>query len=114
MEIMNLTPHAIVVRTGSGDISFQPSGVVARVDPGDWSESEPLPNGIPVGSSDAGAVVGLPEPAAGVTYIVSSMVLDALSVRREDVLAPATGPNDGAIRNDAGHIVAVTRLRCKA
>jgi hypothetical protein len=43
-------------------------------------------------------------------YIVSGMVLSALYGTRPDVLAPGTGPNDGAIRDASGRIVAVTRL----
>jgi hypothetical protein len=33
---------------------------------------------------------------------------------RTDVFAPATGPKDGAIRNDKGHVVAVTALKASA
>ena len=36
----------------------------------------------------------------------------ALAGSRDDVLVLGTGPNDGAIRNEAGQIVAVTRLVC--
>lgn len=43
-----------------------------------------------------------------VTYIVSSMVRDALGQSRPDVFAPDTGPT--AIRNEKGQVEAVTRL----
>jgi hypothetical protein len=42
------------------------------------------------------------------------MVGDAMKQKglvRPDVLVPGTGPGDGAVRNDKGHIVAVTRLK---
>jgi len=54
-------------------------------------------------------VSGLPAYTRGVMLLVSGMVRDALE-DRGDVWSPGTGPEDGAIRNDKGHIVAVTRL----
>lgn len=73
-----------------------------------------LPNGetVPVHGSPAwGVVEGLPGPevAPGAVYIVSLLVLDRCA-GRDDVVAPATGPNDGARRNEKGQIAAVTRL----
>ena len=41
---------------------------------------------------------------------MSALVGSALGGARPDVLCPGTGPADGAVRNDKGHIVAVTRL----
>lgn len=61
-----------------------------------------------------GEVENLPPAEDGVFLIVSGMVGDALRARgvsRPDVLVPGTGPQDGAVRNDKGHIVAVTRLK---
>jgi hypothetical protein len=52
-----------------------------------------------------GVVTGLPKAVEGVYLIVSGMVLEALSGSRPDVVAPDTGPD--AVRNAAGHIVAV-------
>lgn len=46
-------------------------------------------------------------------YVVSAIVgaaIRASGAVRPDVLCPGTGPADGAVRNEAGHIVAVTRL----
>jgi hypothetical protein len=58
-----------------------------------------------------GEVTGLPAPQAGMFFIVSGMVGAALAGRgRADVFVPGTGPNDGALRNEQGHIIAVTRL----
>ena len=43
--------------------------------------------------------------------MVSGFVLAHPSVAgRSDVVGPGTGPADGAIRNEKGQIVAVTRL----
>lgn len=118
MRFVNLTPHAIVIRTSTGDVTVAASGQVARVATG-TRDAQPvaLANGmlVPCQVKTTGAVTGLPkygdEPDA--VYLVSGMVLAALRescTARDDVAAPATGPDDGAIRDDAGRIIAVTRL----
>ena len=112
MNLVNCTPHAITLRNAEGvDTVLSPSGTVARVTstPGAL-ESVP---GVPVpiaGAQTFGGVEGLPAPVEGTLLIVSAMVLSALRGTRSDVVGPGTGPNDGAVRNDKGHIVAVTRL----
>lgn len=123
-RIVNLTPHAIVLRTGDGpetDITIAPSGTVARVtqSPGPQAHGY-LGCPVPVYRQGAfNAIEGLPDPEDGVLLIVSGMVASALKeylthhrnvAYRTDVVAPGMGPNDGAIRDDKGHIVAVTRL----
>ena len=117
--LVNLTPHAIVLRDADGaDHVVPPSGTVARVTahPGALSDIG-LP--VPVASRTMyGAVEGLPVDRVGawdcrpeVLYIVSALVGAAVShQKRDDVVCPGTGPNDGAIRDEAGRIVAVTRL----
>ena len=112
MEFVNLTPHPITLRTADGgDLTVAPSGQVARVAQHP-SETVHLP-GFPLPILTAprfGAVEGLPEPEGGVAYIVSGLVLAHTPSDRGDVFAPATGPRDGAIRDEKGQIVAVTRL----
>lgn len=112
-EVINLTPHPIVIRLGvdeKSDVTFPPSGVVARV-----AEKAVKPTrneifGFPVaGKTVVDEVVNLPEPKEGVIYIVSGLV--AQNVSRSDVFSPATGPEDNAIRNEKGHIIAVTKLK---
>ncbi len=67
-------------------------------------------NGVPLfAATSFGEVEGLPEPEAGTVFIVSGLVGGQVK-GRDDVVVPGTGPKDGAVRNDAGHIVAVTRL----
>lgn len=108
---INLTPHALTLRSATGDTVLPPSGTVARVSasPGALEDVPGIP--VPVARPDAfGSVEGLPEPEEGVFFIVSAMV-GAHVHNRPDVLTPGTGPRDGAIRNDKGHIVAVTRLK---
>lgn len=111
MTVVNLTPHAIVVRLASGeDVTFPASGTVARVSstPGTLGEIGGLPVATP---TVFGEVTDLPEPVEGTWLLVSGMVGSALAGKgRTDILVPGTGPNDGAVRNEKGHIVAVTRL----
>ena len=109
-EVINLTPHAIVVRVDGGDITFPPSGKVARIKEKNVPPTRSQIFGFPVAGKTAfEAVVDLPEPEEGKIFIVSGMV--AAQVNRADVFSPATGPEDGAIRNEKGHIVAVTKLK---
>lgn len=101
--MMNLTPHAIVVRTPAGDITYPPSGTIARVITRDVP-CDPI-NGVPVIQRVMGDVTGL--PAGDVPCLVSSMVLGAIP-GRPNTFAPDTG--NTAIRDTNGHIVAVTRF----
>ena len=107
--MINLTPHAIVLRTPAGDTTFPASGQVARVS----TISTPVGvvvAGVPVVRNTYGPVTGLVRDAQGVPLpcIVSGMVLAALPAGTINVYAPATGPT--AIRDDKGQIVAVTEL----
>lgn len=109
MKLINLTPHPIVIRAADSDTTLAPSGTVARVSsiPGAVHELPSFP--CPVANPPVvGEVTGIPDAQDGVAYIVSGMVLSATD--RADVFGPGTGPADGAIRNEAGHIIAVTRL----
>ena len=110
-SFVNLTPHAItVLAVNGGESTFQPSGKVARVSELATTVIGQV-NGVPVLSKTVfGDVIDLPEPHYGVFFLVSGMVAGQV-LNRKDVLAPATGPNDGAIRNDKGHIVAVTQFK---
>lgn len=110
-SFVNLTPHAItVLAVNGGESTFQPSGKVARVSELATTVIGQV-NGVPVLSKTVfGDVIDLPEPQDGVFFLVSGMVAGQV-LNRKDVLAPATGPNDGAIRNDKGHIVAVTQFK---
>lgn len=111
-RLVNLTPHAIVLRPSEGaDVVIPPSGGVARVKsvPGGARNVEGIP--VPVASPQVwGEIEGLPAPQEGVMYIVSAIVLGRLQGARPDVVGPGTGPQDGAVRDDAGRVIAVTRL----
>jgi hypothetical protein len=79
--------------------------MIARVDSIDTVIGEV--NGIPIVCSTMGDVTGLPDNEEPI--IVSLMVLDSLQGKRKNVYAPDSGST--CIRNEKGHIVAVTRLK---
>jgi len=111
-NLINLTPHAITFRNATGDHTIEPSGQIARVD--STAQVIGTMHGLPVQDVVLGEIIGLPESNDSESvFIVSGMVLEALKlkgIRRADVIAPATGPKDEAIRNEKGHIVAVTKF----
>ena len=92
------------MRLDTVETTFPVSDVVARVQQTTSSLGKTIA-GFPVYMSSFGQVE-MPEPIEGTMFIVSAMVLTALAGTREDVVAPRT--DNTAIRNDAGHIIAVT------
>ena len=123
--LVNLTPHAVVLRNEkylSLDVTIPPSGTVARVTSTPGEVTMEAVSAVEAdgcfscfsfdvaGPTVFGAVEGLPPPSPGKGYIVSALVGAALAGSRPDVFMPGTGPADGAVRNEKGHIVAVTRL----
>ena len=111
--LINLTPHALTLIAPTGEHHIiPPSGTVARVGstPGTVGARDGFPC-LVASPTTFGEVTGLPAPQDGTAFIVSGMVGSALAGRgRADVFVPGTGPNDGAVRNEAGHIIGVTRL----
>lgn len=103
MNIINLTPHPIVLDVDGTRTTFPASGIVARVSQETVGTGKFLA-GAEISSSTFGSVE-MPEAVSGTVYIVSGMVLTALGNTRSDVVAPKTDVT--AIRNEAGHIVAV-------
>lgn len=100
---INLTPHAIVVRNGNEEVTFPASGKVARVSVTTVNDGNIA--GFPVSRQVFGEVEGIPSPINGTFYIVSSLVLGRV-IGRNDCIAPDTGK--GAVRDEAGRIIAVT------
>ena len=97
MKFINLTPHTINLNSGD---SFEPSGIIARV-----SASYSKFDGNLVCRQEFGAVENLPAPKEDTVYIVSALVISAVT-DRDDIVAPATGHPD-CQRNKQGHIVSV-------
>ena len=126
--MINLTPHAIVIQIikkgYSEKITIPPSGTVARVVHHENFLNKITLEGesVDVISRTAVNITGLPpvecDELTGLPIghvepvIVSSMVLDAMKQAGGYDEYPAYAPDTGvtAIRNEKGHIVAVTRL----
>ena len=115
MKIVNLTPHPVTLVSASGVetvIAPEPNPVRVASTPGVCLDEEAAALG-PVAlysASTWGEVEGLPEPQPGTIYVVSGVVADRCP-GREDVFHPATGPADGALRDESGRVRAVTRLK---
>ena len=105
MNIINLTPHEVVVERKDGSKkTYHPSGEVARVEMEDEQIGEI--DGIPVVRGKVKQVTGIPKKQDGVYYIVSLFVLQ--HANRDDLIAPDT---NGAIRDEEGKIIAVRGWR---
>jgi len=106
--LINLTPHAITLRTETGDVIIPPSGQVARVSTV-TIDTGLMINGVKVIRNSYGDVQGIPVDHNGIPLpcIVSGMVLAALPSGTPNVYAPATGAT--AIREN-GQVIAVTEL----
>lgn len=118
-KLVSLVRHPVTLRDAEGvDHVVEPSGFVALVN---TTRGTPeVINGVPVpvmGRDMFAALTGFPEaPEEGAIYIVSFPVGQALAQEKEHPFAGCsvtlgTGPHDGCVRNDAGHVVAVTRLK---
>lgn len=114
-NFVNLTPHPITFKFNNESITFQPSGKVARIISNGASQHDVVTDGIIISYVNPGieSLVDLPEPQDNTFYIVSSLVLNylrSIGSHRKDVVAPGTGPKDGAIRDEKGNIVAITKF----
>lgn len=103
INLVNLTPHDIIIQLEDSKVVIPASGTVARV--ATTERDAGMINGIPVVTQVFGDIVGLPDPAPNTKYIVSQIVLAAAKAAgRTDCLAPNTAK---AIRDDQGRITAV-------
>ena len=110
MKIVNMTPHAIIVRLPECDRVYPPSGQVVRCQVLTETAGIDAVDGVPTVLSSFGALEGLPPMEPGVIYLVSTPAAQkAASLGRLDVLSPDTGPT--AIRTEKGQVVAVTRFQ---
>jgi hypothetical protein len=106
MELVNLTPHALTIVDGDGNIvATIPSSGVARARQTDRQVGEVEVGGVtvPVFETVFGETDGLPEPVEGVAYIVSIITLNAARAQgrtTDDLLL-----SSGLVRDDAGAII---------
>jgi hypothetical protein len=97
LNIINLTPHPLVLETENSTITIESSGI-ARCKAIE-TEADHI-DGVPIVTTQFGAVTGLPDPAPDVVYVVSSITAQAVP-DRQDVFVPAR-----LVRDDKGRIVA--------
>jgi len=112
MKLRNFTQHDVnLVNQEGTKITLHSEGnavVVMQAGDKEWVTGLPVPIQQP---SRVVGIEGLPEPEEGVIFITSMIVAsEAAKQGRMDVVSPGTGPKDGAIRNEKGHIVGVTQL----
>lgn len=100
LNLVNLTPHPIVIDDGTTVLTIDPSGTIARV----ATTLTDLGDGL--FTRTWGDVVDLPAPQDNTILIVSAMVAGRVP-NRTDVASPAT---DLAKRDDNGRIVSVPGL----
>ena len=104
MQIVNLTPHTLVLIAADGrTVEIPPSGQVARVQETIETVGEIVVDGVsvPLVVRRFGQIDGLPEPQEGVLYAVSAITAEAAwAAGRTDVVV--TGDY---VRNENGRIV---------
>lgn len=113
MNLINLTPHAIVLYPDNDPLPQ----IIPATSPAARVETLPgvciLPKsalGVPLYSMPGfGAVQNLPEPQSDTMYIVSLVVAQNAS-HRSDLIVPGTGPADNAVRDADGRILGITRF----
>ena len=89
-KFVNLTSHPITeITTGN---TSERSGIVARVK----TQSNKVDTHMdsPIYTTTFGEIEGLPEPVEGTYYIVSALILNAISPDRTDVVAPGNVQRD--------------------
>ena len=101
-NIVNLTPHTIVVIRDSGNVVIPASGQVARVSVSSVQDGDI--DGIPVFVSKFGDVDGLPAPQDGTVFLVSTLVAGRVK-DRDDIFVP----ND-FVRDSDGRIIGCRSL----
>lgn len=102
MNIINLTPHSIVIFLESGTRTIPASGTVARAKT--IREQIDCIDGIPVFRTSFGEVEGLPEPAEGTMYIVSSLAAQGAKHRNDLYVT------DDPVRDEENRIIGCRSL----
>ena len=113
MDLVNLTPHPVVLFVGGHRVAtLPPSGQVARcdsagVDIGSVSLDD-SPATIPLLRVASGELSGLPSPAPGRLYVVSRVAADAIfraNGRCDDIVFP-----ERFVRDATGAIIGCEAL----
>lgn len=111
MEIVNLTPHTLsfMVKTSDGSeltLVIPPSGTIARCAVVREQVGTVIVDGvsIPINHTRFGVVEGLPDPEPDTVYVVSALVAQAVSERKDVYIV------DDAVRDEQGRIVGARAL----
>ena len=109
MNIVNLTPHALVLMPGGPDgptVTIPPSGLVARRAVDREQVDTVTVNGItvPVNQIQFGTVSDLPAPRPDTVFVVSALVAQRVPGRRDVYIV------DDAVRDDQGRIIGARAL----
>lgn len=106
MNIINLTPHTVVITDGDTTLATFPSSGVARVQCHYIFQDDI--EGVPSVCTEFGAVENLPHPQDGTFLIVSGMTADAAlreNPDRRDLLTPAM-----PVRDEDGRVIGCRAL----
>lgn len=112
--LVNCTPHPLRVALPSGrtlclPAAAHPARLVAAAPERTYLALDGEP--VEILLEPAGAIcVALPCPRPGTRFVVSRVVAERCR-HRADLLVPAAGPGEGALRDTEGRVVAVTRLK---
>jgi hypothetical protein len=100
MTIKNLTPHPLTLVGENGTLNIQQSGQTARLSVARDTLAPITIDGVvlPVSRPTLGEIVGLPEPEAGVLYVVSALVAER--AQRQDVVSVGE-----LLRDEAGRVI---------
>lgn len=85
MNLVNLTPHSIVIISDGDTVTIPPSGIIARCV--ESTRQAGSINGIPLVRKDFGDVSGIPDQDPDTMYIVSALVRIAFP-GRYDLVSP--------------------------
>jgi len=107
VRLINLTPHAVTLwREQDPALTIPPDGRFARLDE-EWVPGCPLLVGdveVPIAAVTYRGVEDLPEPQAGVAFVVSRVLAAAVPDRR-DLYFPAD-----EVRDASGRVIGCRRL----
>lgn len=100
VKLQNLTPHHITLFGENGAVNIPPSGQVARLAVTRETLAPIVIDGVvlPVSRPTFGEIVGLPEPEAGVLYVVSALVAE--QAKRQDVVSVGE-----LLRDESGRVI---------
>lgn len=102
-ELINLTPHAITILDKDDNVILTiPSSGIARAE--QTRERIGDIGGIPVSKTGYGKVVNLPNPKAGIAYIVSVLTAQAAPDRKDLYIV------DEMVRDEGGNIIGCRAL----